>query len=108
MKTLSSYRVTIFVPEEVLENFIDKISPSIPSFLGNYDHVCWWSENGTEQSRKISETQAKQVPCRRVEFSMPADKTMLQQLIKQTILPAHPWEEPVILITQQEILTPDV
>ncbi len=47
MEWLDTYRLTVFVPEEALEDFIKAVSPHIPSFLGHYDHVCWWSERGT-------------------------------------------------------------
>ena len=51
MELVHCYRIFIYVPSDAVENFIEKVSPQIPSFLGNYDHVCWWSEKGTEQYR---------------------------------------------------------
>lgn len=106
MTTLSSIRITIFVPEETLERFIDALSPNIPSFLGSYDHVCWHSDKGTEQSRKMPDGTIEKVPCHKVEFSCPDDPALIEKIIKETILPNHPWEEPIITLTKQEIVRP--
>tara|TARA_B100001989_G_scaffold248058_1_gene221129 strand:+ start:239 stop:568 length:330 start_codon:yes stop_codon:yes gene_type:complete len=104
MKTLKSIRIIVFVPEDELEPFIKALAPAIPSFLGNYDHVCWHSEKGTEQSRKMPDGTIKKTPCRKVEFSCPDDREIIQQIINDTIIPNHPWEEPVITLTRQEIV----
>ncbi|MCB1783757.1 MAG: hypothetical protein KDI13_07140 [Alphaproteobacteria bacterium] len=99
-----SYRVSVFVPEEAFEAFLQAISPAIPSFLGHYDHVCWWSEKGIEQFRKIDgDGHIVRAACRRVSFSMPVDDDLLDMLIQKHILPVHPWEEPVILVAREDI-----
>ncbi|MDH5722623.1 MAG: hypothetical protein OEY94_04795 [Alphaproteobacteria bacterium] len=104
IKTLSSIRICIFVPEEALEGFITAIRPSIPSFLGTYDHVCWHSEKGTEQSRKMPNGEIEKALCQKIEFSCPDDMDLITKLISEMILPNHPWEEPVITLTRQEIV----
>lgn len=103
-KWRESYRLTIFVPLGALEAFITAVGPQIPSFLGSYDHVCWWGENGTEQSRKIGGKEIRREPCVRFECSLPRDKDALETFIETAVKPAHPWEEPVILIQEDKIL----
>lgn len=106
IKTISSIRVCIFVPEEALDGFITSLGPAIPAFLGTYDHVCWHSEKGTEQSRKIPNSTIEKVSCHKIEFSCPDDMGLIEKLIEETIRPLHPWEEPVITLTRQEIVKP--
>jgi len=109
-----SYRVVVFVPETALERFINTISPEIPSFLGPYDHVVWWSGRGTEQFRPLEgahqaagETgEIDREPSRRVEVSFPYDKIALKQFVEEIIVPAHPWEKPVVYIYETAILAP--
>ncbi len=105
-KWTSSFRVSVFVPDDALDNFISNVQKHIPSFLGNYDYVCWWSENGIEQSRfndGVTVGGIKRVKSMRFEFSMPADREMLNKIIDEVIIPNHPWEEPVILVNKAEI-----
>lgn len=103
MEFLQSYRVCIYVPQENLEAFIDAVSPHIPAFLGGYDHVCWWSEAGSEQFRKKPEGQLERVNCHRFECSLPHNDEVLQEFITQFVRKNHPWEEPVITVTLQKI-----
>ncbi|MCB1681398.1 MAG: hypothetical protein KDI61_04350 [Alphaproteobacteria bacterium] len=104
MEGIESYRVCVYVPLDSLEEFIRNVSPEIPSFLGNYDHVCWWTEKGIEQSRKIGSKQIERVPCARFECSLPKDRERLRRFIENTVKPSHPWEEPVILIHESIIM----
>lgn len=109
-----SYRIVVFVPDAALDNFIKTISPEIPSFLGSYDHVVWWSEGGTEQFRPLKgadqtagETgEIEREPSRRVEMSLPGNKAALTEFVKDVIMPAHPWEKPVVYIYETAILAP--
>jgi hypothetical protein len=110
----SSYRVVVFVPESALEKFIQRISPEIPSFLGPYDHVVWWSGTGTEQFRPLQGAdqaagktgEIDREPSRRVELSFPFDKAALKKFVEDVIVPAHPWEKPVVYICETAILAP--
>ncbi len=104
MKWLETYRLTVFVPEDTLEEFIEAVGPEIPSFLGSYDHVCWWSERGTEQSRDKEDGQIERISCVKFECSLPKDRNLLERFILETVRPAHPWKEPVILIEEQKIM----
>ena len=99
-----SYRICVYVPADHLEIFITEISSSIPSFLGDYDHVCWWSAEGVEQCRKIGTDDIIKVISHRIEISFPDDEESLNAFITDTLIPNHPWDEPVITITQQKIV----
>lgn len=103
MNFLQSYRVCVYVPQDHLERFVEAVSPHIPSFLGNYDHVCWWSEKGIEQFRKLPAGKIERVECHRFECSLPYNDEVLQSFITNHIRPNHPWEEPVVTITTQKI-----
>tara|TARA_B100000780_G_scaffold104037_1_gene72759 strand:- start:648 stop:1004 length:357 start_codon:yes stop_codon:yes gene_type:complete len=101
-----SYRLVIFVPEQDMDAFMKAVSAHIPSFMGPYDHVAWWSEEGVEQFRALEGAQPAQGmvgqverdSCRRVELSLPYDQDMLDRFVQAVILPSHPWEKPVIYI----------
>lgn len=104
MEYLECYRVCVFVPAAAMEQFIASVSPRIPSFLGNYDCVCWWSEAGTEQYRELGQLKPERALCHRFECSVPADDGVLEGFIKDAVLPAHPWKEPIITVTKQKIV----
>lgn len=100
---IEGYRVCVYVPQDVLEGFIAAVSPHIPSFLGSYDHVCWWSAAGFEQSRKMPDGAVQVVACHKFECSLPKDEAGLIRYIDEIVRPNHPWEEPVVTITEQKI-----
>jgi len=107
-----AYRLVVFVPESILDKFIKDISPNIPSFLGFYDHVAWWSEGGTEQFRPLEAAdqasgftgEINQESSRRVELSLPCDKAALERFVEEVIVHAHPWEKPIIYVYETNIL----
>lgn len=114
MDWISSYRIVVFVPEAGFDEFATIISASIPSFLGPYDHVAWWSENGTEQFRPLKGAhpvsggigEVRQELSRRVELSLPYDHATLQRFVEEVIVPAHPWEKPVLYVYETTLLAP--
>ena len=106
---VQTYRVVTFVPEEHAREFIDAVTPHIPHLFGAYDSVTWWSEpkteHGTEQYRARAEGEAiKQVPSVRIEFSIPKEHSVRDRFVEDVITAHHPWEAPVILIYDAEIL----
>ncbi len=106
-----AYRLVVFVPVGALEEFISVISSDIPSFLGHYDNVAWWNEAGTEQFRPLNGAnpvsgdvgEIIQEASRRVELSLPLDKGALGRFVEKVIIPAHPWEKPVIYVYETSI-----
>ncbi len=107
METISTYRIVVYVPSDYLSDFIQNVSPHIPSFLGNFDHVCWWSEAGTEQYRSTDDDKIEQKPSHRIEIYLPEDNVFLNKFISGIVVPNHPWDEPVITITTQKIVNHD-
>tara|TARA_R110002095_G_scaffold63086_3_gene53292 strand:+ start:2284 stop:2610 length:327 start_codon:yes stop_codon:yes gene_type:complete len=104
MELLSVYHVVVYVPEDALEDFIQKISPHIPSFLGHYDHVCWWSEAGNEQYRNKDGGDIKRNASHRVALYLPQDDALLRRFINEIVIENHPWVEPVITVSIQKIV----
>ncbi|MCD8496633.1 MAG: hypothetical protein LRZ85_00200 [Alphaproteobacteria bacterium] len=111
MKFVKSCRVAVFVPSDSAEGFIAAVSGKLPVLFGNYDHVCWWSEPGTEQFRPLSGAhpvegeigKTERVRSIRVEFSLPGERETVEQFVRDVVMPAHPWEQPVIMIYEAEI-----
>ena len=103
---VKSKRVVTFVPAEQAETFAKTIADEIPYLFGGYDAVCWWNtpktEEGTEQFRRRGGT-LEQTPSVRMEFSIP-DDVECQEKFTKTIQNLHPWEEPVILFFDSEII----
>ncbi len=101
------YRVVVFVLVEHLEAILDSICSSRLLDYGNYKDVLWFSAVGTEQFEPLegsNPTHGKiggreRLPSVRVEFSIEKDGAKLSTLIDNFILPAHPWEEPVIYVS---------
>lgn len=112
---IDCYRLVIFIPKNNLEEFIRKIQDAIPSFIGNYDRVMWWNdpsiEYGIGQFRPMEGAnptegkvgQTERIEDIRIEFLVPHDKKMIEEMIAKTIRPAHPYEEPVIYITKADL-----
>jgi len=109
MKTRSVYHVIVYIPVEYADEAIPAITAQIPQLFGNYDQCAWWSAPGTGHFRPLegaNPTQGnigKAETCEeiRLEFNLPHDKDVLEHMINKVIIPAHPWEEPVILIAEQ-------
>ena len=105
-KLIESKRIVTFVPDEHAQSFAKHISEKIPYLFGEYDSVCWWSkpkmEQGTEQYRPKG-GHIKQTPSVRMEFSIPNDQQALENFTA-VIKEHHPWQEPVILVFESEIL----
>lgn len=111
---LKSYRITVFIPAGHAQAYIEKIQDHIPSFLGEYDRVLWFSdvsqEQGFEQYRakntnvgKNVSRETEQEHSMKIEFSIPYDDTLCARLTRDLLVPAHPWEEPVILVQEARI-----
>jgi len=100
------YRITVFVPPSHLERLVDNITIVNQLRYGNYDSVVWWSSEGTEQFRPLDSATPKEgnrntkekLPSVMVQFSLPYDEKILEEVINEGIILVHPWEEPVILI----------
>lgn len=104
VKRMPCFQLSVFVPEKVLPDFVEAVSPHIPAFLGQYEDVCWWSAPGIEQYRERGQAQRQKEPSVRFECLLPHDEEALDHFIQSIIIPAHPWREPLITISKQEIV----
>lgn len=103
------YRLKVFVPSESEKSVIDNILKVVSLQYGNYDSVLWRSSEGIEQFRPLTTANPttgkhnllEEKPSIKIEFSIPRDEKLLYQLIEEGITPAHPWEEPVILVSEE-------
>lgn len=114
-KFINSIRVTVFVPMSAAEEYVAKIQDHIPSFLGHYDRVLWINdpvvERGIEQFRPLPDANAAQggsgetvrEPSVKIEFSLPDHDMLCETLIEEILVPSHPWNEPVILLSGTKI-----
>lgn len=105
------YHIVVYVPVNAAEEFTAVVSPHIPSFIGAYDHVCWRSAPGTGQFRPLEGAEPaegeigkiEQVPEIRFECLIPLDPDALSHFIEEVLTPAHPYEAPVIMVTETRL-----
>ncbi len=103
------YRINVFVSPNHVEAIIQGVTEIVPLRYGNYDNVAWYSSEGIEQFRSLegsnptlgSENQITKKQSVKIEFSIPRDRNLLERVIKSGIFPFHPWEEPVILLSEE-------
>ena len=103
------YRVKVFVPLDFVDKVIANILNVVSLQYGNYDSVLWRSAEGIEQFRPLATANPtsgtpnhlEENPSIKIEFSIPRDEKLLYRVIQEGITPAHPWEEPVILIGEE-------
>ncbi len=108
MKAIEVFRVTTFVHPDHRERLLEGILSVVPLRWGRYDSVLWWSEPGTEQFRpreganpsKGAVGELSRLPSVMVEFRIPRDRALLERVVREGIVPHHPWEEPVILVDE--------
>lgn len=103
------YRIKLYCPPECAEPIIAAVLKVVSLRYGNYDCVAWTSSAGVEQFRPLSGAkpavgdihQVTRGDSVKIEFSVPRDEQTLQQVVVQGIFPVHPWDEPVILISEE-------
>ncbi|KKW32006.1 MAG: hypothetical protein UY76_C0045G0006 [Candidatus Uhrbacteria bacterium GW2011_GWA2_52_8d] len=106
-KLVSAYRIVTFVPPDHLDKILATVQLSNPLQYGHYTGVCWHSAPGVEMF--VPETAAHPTegkagtqstcPSIRLEFSIPRNEEELQKML-DCLTGIHPWEEPVILISE--------
>ena len=107
-----AYRVTVFVPPPQLEKVLVSITKVLPENDSKYSEGFWWSSPGTEQFRPLggsaptsgSVGELSRLASIELQFVVPRDDELLNQLIDDGIRPAHPWEAPVITVDKCRIV----
>ena len=108
MKIKTVYRISTFVPPEHADALLAGILNVAPLSYGNYDQVAWWSAPGVEQFRPrpgSSPTLGQQNVIEKsgsikLEFAIPHDEELLHRVLADGIAAHHPWEEPVIYVSE--------
>lgn len=115
LKMIKTYRLTVYIPQELFEAYMLAIRDHIPSFGGDYDRVAWWSkastEHGTEQFRPLEGSspalgsigQTVRADSVRLELTLPHDRSTLEDFLANVIIPHHPWEKPAIIVHEAQI-----
>ncbi|SDQ56946.1 hypothetical protein SAMN05216232_2157 [Virgibacillus subterraneus] len=109
MKLIPIYRINTYVVPESLDRVIEGVLSVDGLIYGNYKNVAWHSNDGIEQfvpSENSVPTEGsigerKQVTSFKIEFSIPRDKNLLSKVIEEGIYPNHPWDEPVVQVTEE-------
>ena len=109
MAPRQAYRVTTFVPPEALESVLEAIEREAePLRFGSYEGWAWWSAPGIEQFRPLGGAdptvgkvgEIERVPSVRLEFALPREPEVLERVLERGLIPAHPWEEPVVFVDE--------
>ena len=111
------YRVTTFVPPDHLETLLEAIAQEGDLLrFGPYERWAWWSSPGVEQFRPLDEAKPRvgqpgrleRVPSVRLEFALPREPDVLERALTAGLIPAHPWEVPVIFVEEATSPLPEV
>lgn len=108
MNKTKIYHVVVYVPADYADEVIPAITAQIPQLFGPYDQCAWWSAPGTGHFRPLEGANPTQgqigapETCAeiRLEFNLPHDEAILDRIINEVVRPAHPWEEPVIVVQE--------
>ncbi|MBA2175888.1 hypothetical protein H0266_13405 [Halobacillus locisalis] len=109
MKLVHVYRVKTYVVPEHLDQVVKGILEVDELQVGHYKNVMWRSTDGVEQFVPSEEAvptkgtagERTTVTSFRLEFSIPRDESLLRKIIKEGIYPNHPWDEPVIQVSEE-------
>jgi len=109
MQKTKIYHVAVYIHVDYADEFIKTVTAELPQLFGPYDQCAWWSAPGTGHFRPLEGANPTQgqigtpETCAeiRLEFNLPHDEAVLERLINEVVRPAHPWEEPVIMVSQQ-------
>src|SRR5689334_11639999 len=108
MRLVEDYRLVVFTPPYAVEQPLSAVRQLTALRYGNYIGVSWTSAVGEERFTPLEEAsptvgvegRQEVVSMCRVEFSIPRDKELLHRIILDAIYPYHPWEEPVVSVTE--------
>jgi len=102
------YKITTFVPQDKVDCLLEGVLKVTPLLYGRYDQVAWFSAPGTEQFRPQAGSNptlgqsdiTERGMSVKLEFAIPRSEQLLHRVLKEGIAAYHPWEEPVIYITE--------
>jgi hypothetical protein len=96
------------VPPEYVESILQGVVKVNPLLYGKYSKVAYQSEEGIEQFVPLEGSNATKGEINklykgksvRIEFSIDKNDKILEKVIQEGIMKNHPWEEPVIIISE--------
>jgi hypothetical protein len=100
-----AYLVSVHVPSGSVNKVLEALAAAVGLEYGKYDRVAYIDAEGTEQYRPLAGSKAgaqqgvTTTPSRVVTVSLIHDGVVLQKAV-DAITRAHPYEEPVIYITE--------
>ena len=108
MPSMPVHTIITYVPVQNADAFLQAVTHKIPQLFGPYDRCAWWSAPGTGQFRPLEGAQpaigeidrTEQCPEIRLEFCLGEYAGAAQAFVRDVLIPAHPYEEPVVIITQ--------
>ncbi|MBN9654767.1 hypothetical protein J0K78_10870 [Halobacillus sp. GSS1] len=109
MKLVDIYRVKTFVVPEYVDAVVQGVLGIDELRVGNYKNVMWQSKDGMEQFVPGEEAvptegeagEKTTLTSLRIEFSIPRDEALLRKVIEEGIYPYHPWDEPVVQVSEE-------
>ncbi|MCG8434856.1 MAG: hypothetical protein MJA83_12570 [Gammaproteobacteria bacterium] len=111
MKLTPIYRVTVFVPDNHLDELAGAIRANSSLSLGDYANLLWHGRGWTESfvplpgakpaAGRVGEQ--TEVTVSALVFSLPRDEAALRDALENTVLPNHPWESPGIYIEESYV-----
>lgn len=103
------YTLNVFVRPAEARSLIERINAEGDFYVGKYRNVIWMSAEGWEEftpvlgsspvSGVIGTRTGEAAVC--LEFSLPLDRTAVERLVNDVIIPNHPWEQPVIRVREE-------
>jgi len=99
------YLVSVHVPSASVDKVLQSLAAAVGLEYGKYDQVAYIDAAGIEQYRPLAGSKAgaqrtvTRTPSKVVTVSVVHDRTVLQKAV-DAISRAHPYEEPVIYITE--------
>jgi hypothetical protein len=100
-----TYLVSVHVPSGSVDKVLQSLAAAVGLEYGKYDHVAYIDAEGIEQYRPLAGSKAgaqqtvTRTPSKVVTVSVVHDAAVLQKAV-DAINRAHPYEEPVIYITE--------
>jgi hypothetical protein len=113
LKFRETYKVTVFVPPNALEQVLAALRTVTHLQYGAYDHVAWHSAPGVEEFRPLPNAKPTvgnvgelcRHPSAQLIFCISREARLFRAVV-DAILSAHPWEQPIILA--EEALAPEI
>ena len=102
------YRIGVFVPPDHVEDMMAAILALEPLGDDRYDSVHWIIGGVTERFRPLAGSNPTVGSTGEVHggestllmFSIDRNESRLQRLLRDAIMPAHPWESPSIFVDE--------